>query len=405
MRVPAERVDELRLDVRVRRACRRPAASASRSSTAPRSAPPSSSSTSTTAARSKASWRGPSSTIGEVASARVHIAMAKDSLFAESAPSRPRRRSCCKLRNNRAAAAGDRRRHRRPRRRQRRIAAARVGRHRRHLRPAARRGPDEADDAGAGGLQLERQQRIERDLTTKVVALLEPVVGAGRVRVNVSARARPPTRRRRPKKRWDPTPVVRSRQSRRTRRAGDASARRRARRRRGRRPRQRAARRRRPPIRRPSQAPAQRRHAGPRRPRRTNYEISKTTRAHRRAAAGRSRGCRSRSSSTTTRDADGADGQPASEQAARAPRSCERIQGLVAAVGRPRHRARRPADGREHRVRRRRRDDRSRARRSPWWQQVSPTVVSTLGVSVGACCAGRSSSLWRWSRSSACSGR
>ena len=69
-----------------RRACRGRAASASRSSTGPRSAPPSSSSTSTTAARSKASWRGRSRTIGEVAGARVHIAMAKASLFVGQRP-------------------------------------------------------------------------------------------------------------------------------------------------------------------------------------------------------------------------------------------------------------------------------------------------------------------------------
>ena len=74
-------------------ACRRRAASASRSSTAPRSARPSSSSRSTTAARSKARSPGRLRRIGEVASARVHIAMAKDVALRVAASSRPRRRS------------------------------------------------------------------------------------------------------------------------------------------------------------------------------------------------------------------------------------------------------------------------------------------------------------------------
>ena len=34
---------------------------------------------------------------------------------------------------------------------------------------------------------MERQQQIEHDMAARVVALLEPIVGAGRVRVNVSA--------------------------------------------------------------------------------------------------------------------------------------------------------------------------------------------------------------------------
>jgi flagellar M-ring protein FliF len=62
------------------------------------------------------------------------------------------------------------------------------------------------------GMQLDRQQQIERDLTTKVMALLEPVVGAGRVRVNVAAdleaNAVEET-----EERFDPNAVVRSRQT------------------------------------------------------------------------------------------------------------------------------------------------------------------------------------------------
>jgi flagellar M-ring protein FliF len=76
---------------------------------------------------------------------------------------------------------------------------------------ALSRPPEEAAEA-ATGLSLERQQQIERDLTQRVVSLLEPVVGAGRVRVNVAAvlaaRAVEET-----EERWDPETVVRSRQT------------------------------------------------------------------------------------------------------------------------------------------------------------------------------------------------
>ena len=73
---------------------------------------------------------------------------------------------------------------------------------------------------------IERQQRIERELSARVVALLEPIVGAGRVRVNVSAKLNSDTNEE-TEEHWDPTPVVRSqqtrhadRQRRRRRRAG-----------------------------------------------------------------------------------------------------------------------------------------------------------------------------------------
>lgn len=44
------------------------------------------------------------------------------------------------------------------------------------------------DEDDATGLHLDKQRQYERDLTQKVVSLLEPVVGEGRVRVNVTAR-------------------------------------------------------------------------------------------------------------------------------------------------------------------------------------------------------------------------
>jgi flagellar M-ring protein FliF len=60
--------------------------------------------------------------------------------------------------------------------------------------------------------RFERQQQIERDLAARVVALLEPVVGAGRVRANVSATLKADSEDE-TEERWDPTSVVRSRQS------------------------------------------------------------------------------------------------------------------------------------------------------------------------------------------------
>ncbi len=62
------------------------------------------------------------------------------------------------------------------------------------------------------GPGMEHQQRFERDLTLKVVGLLEPVVGPGRVRVNVSARFSSDTAEE-TEEVWDQTPVMRSRQS------------------------------------------------------------------------------------------------------------------------------------------------------------------------------------------------
>jgi flagellar M-ring protein FliF len=67
------------------------------------------------------------------------------------------------------------------------------------------------DDA-AGAPQVERQQRLERDMAARVVALLDPILGAGRVRVNVSAQLDPGSKEE-TEERWDPTPVIRSRQS------------------------------------------------------------------------------------------------------------------------------------------------------------------------------------------------
>lgn len=149
-------------------------------------------------------------TIAEVASARVHIALPKDTLFAGD-QQQAKASVVLKLRNNKplasstvAGIAG--------------LVAASVE----TLRPEAvviidtfgrplSRKAEEEDDV-VSGAPLERQQRIERDMSTKVVALLEPVVGPGHVRVNVSARINGNSQEE-TEERWDPTTVVRSRQS------------------------------------------------------------------------------------------------------------------------------------------------------------------------------------------------
>lgn len=149
-------------------------------------------------------------TIAEVASARVHIALAKESLFTGD-QEQAKASVVLKLRNNRplapstvAGIAG--------------LVAASVESLRPESvviidtfgRPLTHKAGEE-DDTIAGA-PLERQQRIERDMSAKVVALLEPVVGAGHVRVNVSARLNGNSQEE-TEERWDPTTVIRSRQS------------------------------------------------------------------------------------------------------------------------------------------------------------------------------------------------
>jgi flagellar M-ring protein FliF len=151
-------------------------------------------------------------TLSEVGSARVHVAPAKDSLF--GAQEQPAKASVVlKLKNaNRPLSAAS------VRGITSLVAASIEG-----LRPEAvvivdsfgrpLTRPMESEDGPLDGVQMERQQRIERDLTAKVVALLEPVVGTDRVRVNVSARINPQSQEE-TEERWDPTsPVIRSRQT------------------------------------------------------------------------------------------------------------------------------------------------------------------------------------------------
>lgn len=149
------------------------------------------------------------STIAEVAGARVHIAMPPPSLF--TGRDQPTKASVIlKLKSSRqlapatvAAITG--------------LVSASVESLRpesvviidSYGRPLSRtEDPDEA----IGGVSLERQQRIERELSNRVVNLIEPIVGPARVRVNVSAKLKSDTSEE-TEERWDPTPVVRSQQS------------------------------------------------------------------------------------------------------------------------------------------------------------------------------------------------
>lgn len=146
-------------------------------------------------------------TIGDVASARVHIALAKDSLFTDSAE-QAKASVVLKLRNSKPLAPAT-------------VAAITglVSSAVESLRPESvvivdtfgRPLSKPSDETAPTGPGAERQQVFERDLTTKVVTLLEPVVGAGRVRVNVSARFSATTSEE-TEETWDPNAVVRSQQ-------------------------------------------------------------------------------------------------------------------------------------------------------------------------------------------------
>src|SRR5262245_18573302 len=149
------------------------------------------------------------STIADVGGARVHIAMGKDSLFGEPRPAKAS--VVLKLRDTRglppSAVAGI----------SNLVAASVEG-----LRPEAvvildsmgrpLSQPSESSDEVGGAAQMERQQRLEHDMSTRLIALLEPVVGDGRVRVNVALKLNPRSREL-TEERWDPNTVIRSRQT------------------------------------------------------------------------------------------------------------------------------------------------------------------------------------------------
>lgn len=157
------------------------------------------------------------STLSEVSGARVHIAMARTSLF--TSKEQPAKASVVlKLRAQRplppAVAQGIAN----------LVASSVEGLKAEAVvildsqgRPLVR--PPGAGDEPLGGVQVERQQRLERDLTERVVTLLEPVVGTGAVRVNVAARIENASEEATEEK-WDPaSQAIRSRQV-----SGDAAA-------------------------------------------------------------------------------------------------------------------------------------------------------------------------------------
>jgi flagellar M-ring protein FliF len=148
-------------------------------------------------------------TISDVASARVHISLAKDSLFTSTAE-QAKASVVLKLRSARPLSAST-------------VAgiAGLVSSAVESLRPESvvivdtfgrpLSKPVDDETAAGGGANLEHQQKFERDMTAKVVSLLEPVVGAGHVRVNVSARFSAATSEE-TEETWDPNSVIRSQQ-------------------------------------------------------------------------------------------------------------------------------------------------------------------------------------------------
>ncbi|MDE3153640.1 MAG: flagellar M-ring protein FliF, partial [Acidobacteriota bacterium] len=145
-------------------------------------------------------------TLREVESSRVHIAMAKDSLFTDR--QQPAKASIVlKLRRRgdigQATVNGIAN----------MVAAAVEG-----LKPdgvvildSYGRQLNQSNDDEVAGPRLDEQRQIEHDLSTRVVRLLEPVVGIGKVRVNVSATLNPSSSEE-TDEHWDPNSVVRSRQ-------------------------------------------------------------------------------------------------------------------------------------------------------------------------------------------------
>jgi flagellar M-ring protein FliF len=148
-------------------------------------------------------------TINDVQSARVHISMAKESLFASDAQ-QAKASVVLKLRDRKPLSAstvsgitG--------------LVAASVESLRPESvvvldtfgRPLSRQSSDDAD--ANSGLQLDKQRQLEHDLSAKVVSLLEPLVGVGHARVNVTARLDGNSLEETDEQ-WDPTTVLRSRQ-------------------------------------------------------------------------------------------------------------------------------------------------------------------------------------------------
>lgn len=311
-------------------------------------------------------------TIGDVVSARVHIALAKDSLFTES-EQQAKASVVLKLRNQRPLAAST-------------VAgiAGLVASAVESLRPESviivdtfgrplSKPPDDRDQAGPN---VEHQQQFERELTAKVVSLLEPVVGPGRVRVNVAARFSADTAEE-TEEVWDPNPVVRSRQSS-SDTTASASAASRAARTGG----VAGARANQPPDNSTAnpqtiQTSGSEGTSG-RVTETVNYEIGKKTR-HTVEPSGQIERLSVAVIVDDTRTP-GAEGKPATNTP-RETAEMERIKGLVAAsVGLD------TARGDQLTVENIAFEEAPEAVEEPagpWWKQVSPTVQDTLGVTVG----------------------
>lgn len=151
------------------------------------------------------------STLTEVQAARVHISMQKESLF--GAKEQPAKAAVTlTLKGSRAlppqAAASITN----------LVAASVEG-----LRPeqvviidsfgrSLARGAMGQDEGSMAGVDLERQQKYERDMAMKVIALLEPVVGIERVRANVSVQLHGSSQEQ-TKEEYDPATVLRSEQT------------------------------------------------------------------------------------------------------------------------------------------------------------------------------------------------
>ena len=319
------------------------------------------------------------STISEVASARVHIALAKDSLFTGTAE-QAKASVVLKLRTSRPLSAST-------------VAgiAGLVSSAVESLRPESvvivdtfgrpLSKPADPDGADVSGQAVERQQMVERDLVTKVVSQLEPVVGVGHVRVNVAATVSADTAEQ-TEEVWDQTPVIRSRQTStdqtttsamNSTRAGGGAAGGVA-----------GARANAPPDLTTATAPASAAVSvapgtSGRATETVNYEIGKKTR-HTVEAGGQ---VAKLSVAVLVDDVrvPNADGNGQTSKP-REPAEMERIQRLVsAAVGLD------TARGDQLTVENIGFDDTTEPLvvdpPAPWWKQVSPTVVSTLGVSVG----------------------
>ena len=148
-------------------------------------------------------------TIGDVKSARVHIAMAKASLF-ESREQPAKASVILTLKRNRPLAAGT-------------IAGIvnLVSFSVEGLRPEAvvlidntgrplARPSDDTDEPLSAAV-MERQEKLERELASEVVRMIEPIVGADRVRANVTLRLNTRSQEETVES-YDPATVVRSRQ-------------------------------------------------------------------------------------------------------------------------------------------------------------------------------------------------